>query len=399
MSNIRNIDNDFDPLCTFVKESSSRVLSSAWNIVFIDWKYFANNDLVSAERALYEDQNGHGNVELSEYLRICARKNVHMCCCVSGGGSAPRISGETVGPHRVEGRRTAHHRKLGMHALPTYYVCGQINLPVQLGAQVALLISAKFKADTSAEHKAYGTALKRIALFDHYMSGSRPGEKWFVNRDATLGKSPCRYINQNVMPEIMNASQPHLWPVIETYSTSVVPNTRFAGCINNELNKQTVFVRSHLWYYKGVTSAMPKHTVGISMYLHSLKWTDMDRPMTQDQKQEVPSARMSTSDLKAMCSGLITVGGKERPNCQKWYNQVEGQYTTWDYDDKYQVNDWSGAHVGRFGDFDEYDVYDKDDDNADYVMYEEALDNLKHAEKKLKLATALLNRERKHRFY
>merc|ERR1711971_309937 len=121
----------------------------------------------------------------------------------------------------------------------------------------------------------------------------------------------------------------------------------------------------------------------------------MGRPMTTDGKQEVPSARMSTSDLKAMCP---PVKGKERPNCEKWFDQVQGRHTTWDYDDKYEVKTWSGAHVSRFGDFDEYDEYDEYE-NADYVMYEEALDNLKHAELKMKLATALLNRERRHRFH
>ena len=277
-------------------------------------------------------------------------------------------------------------------------MCGHDYVNLQLGAQVALLLSAKFKSDTrSAERKAYGAALKRIALFDHYMSGS-----WVKKSAATQGKSPCKFINENVMPVIMNTSQPQTWPVIETYSTSALPSNGAVGCRNDELNKQSVFVRQHHRYYKA-SQVNKKHTVGISMYLHSLKWEKKPRPMTVDGKEEVPSARMSTSDLKAMCRGTITVDGKERPNCKKWYDQVQGRHTTWDYDDKYKVNEWSGAHVSRFGDFDEYDEYDEyniyDDDNTDFVMYEEALDNLKHAELKLKLATALLNREKRYMFH
>merc|ERR1712204_117708 len=106
--------------------------------------------------------------------------------------------------------------------------------------------------------------------------------------------------------------------------------------------------------------------------------------------EEVPSARMSTEILHLLCSGRTI----ENKNCPKKYTQTHGRHTTWDYDDKYTVEEWSSAHLGDFGEFDEYDSYSED---ADYVMYEDALNNLNRAEKKFKLATALLNRERRQR--
>ena len=69
-----------------------------------------------------------------------------------------------------------------------------------LGTQVALGISAKFRTDD--EHTAYGAKLQRIALFDHYMSGNNLHGKLWWNAAWTLGKSPCRYINEEVLPKI-----------------------------------------------------------------------------------------------------------------------------------------------------------------------------------------------------
>jgi len=172
--------------------------------------------------------------------------------------------------------------------------------------------------------------LQRIALFDHFMSGKCLRQ----NACGVLGgRSPCDHINKVVLPQIRSNPDHTKWPVIENYRTSAVTTSWVAGCINRELNKKTVFVELTPWYYSNWFTGLPKkHTVGISMYLHSLKWKD--KGPVQD---GAPSARMPTAELKAMCPAT-----PQKPNCPKYFQQKAGGKTTWDYDDRFRQKQWSG---------------------------------------------------------
>ena len=194
-----------------------------------------------------------------------------------------------------------------------------------LGTQVALGISAKFRTDP--EHEEYGTKLQRIALFDHFMSGTSVP----YNAGRTLLVPPCEYVNNVVLKNILTGP-PDTWPVIENYRSSIITSSELVGCANKNLNRMTVFVEIKPWYYSHAQFPV-KHTVGISQYLHCFKWDD--RGQMQD---GAPSCRMPTPELKALCGRRA-----DNPNCRTYFKQTGGEATTWDYDDTFNSAEWTDS--------------------------------------------------------
>ena len=193
-----------------------------------------------------------------------------------------------------------------------------------LGTQVALGMAANFRGVA-----AYRDKVKRIALFDHYMDNR-------VVPDG-IGRSPSAHINEVVLPAIFRDSEPDTRPVIENYRTSGV--TGFWAS-NPALNRKTVFVELWPAYYPKISQPL-RHTVGISMYLHCMKWNGPVSAYVGTQSKQTPvlggapSSRMSTDDLREVCAA------DEDGNCQTWFEQKKGFYTTWDSDDLYKVRQWS----------------------------------------------------------
>merc|ERR1712087_723383 len=139
------------------------------------------------------------------------------------------------------------------------------------------------------------------------------------------------------------------WPVIENYRSSALTSHGsnaavvygIKGCSSPTLNRQSVLVDIFPDYYPAdtipvITIPFPgqaaRHTVGISMYLHCMKWIDDERAVKEPKD---PSCRTPTSYLKKLCSV------DDNGNCLYWFKQTAGMATTWDFDDRYVMYKWS----------------------------------------------------------
>eukprot|EP01083_Nonionella_stella_P216162 777369_1 len=273
-------------ICEPTDHNAQYWLQQNWSVIFLDWQYHAaESEVQDAEAKLYVPLEGRTTVIDKLYNHLMNVLNL-----TKWNGNELRFVGHS------------------------------------LGSQVALNLASRIKTDTT---HSFDTKLRRIALLDHFFSLDE--QQYFPQKDpgcTDKWSNKCdhfrtgEYARFELIQNIRTGDNP---PVIETYRTSPSSSNVFVGDENDELNKMTVFTQLSPWYYNSV-QLKEKHNTAFALYLHCMKWVSYG-PLADN----APSCRMDTDTLKKKC--LIS---NWWDYCQKEYTQTDGQYTTWDFDDKFE---------------------------------------------------------------